>query len=362
MLDCIGISNFGCFDGEHSMDFKKLTVIVGPNNSGKSTFFKALNLFRIYQQSGDASKIWNSDYYSLNNFECTAYDASSTSHIIVGANERVASLLLDNGGIYWEETNQFKQNSKMGTPGAVKRYALDVNLKRITYIGSSRRPISLQNSTMSSYGNPDNRNDYFNEEIQEIYPDGRNMIRFLLEKNSAEDSRMPEFKRWLQKIDSKIELFKAPVVRSDTSLLTKRNDGKGSKEINLHFQGNGIQNAVIIIAAVVFSPEDSTIIIEEPELYQHDRSVEVLVDLFNHAVKEMNKQIIIVTHSFEIINAYCSDIGKGTSRGGDHVIANPDDFKLVMVKEDPGSQKIQEYILTDKKYTDVRNDFKKLLG
>ena len=76
----------------------------------------------------------------------------------------------------------------------------------------------------------------------------------------------------------------------------------------------------------------------------------------------LSKQIIITTHSWEILNTYCSDIGEGTDRGTQHIKANPSDFKLIVFTENLGERKIQEYNLQNKKYSDVRTYFKQLWG
>jgi len=332
------------------VDFGKLNVIVGPNNSGKSTIFKALNLFRICQQTPKDRISWNSDYYSLIDFDNTAYDSSKELSITIGSDKDDMTLAVEKDNTKWN-------NGKTTDTLSIQ----EMELSNITYISSLRKGIDYQNRVGSDY-RTQTSDTMFKGEIQDMYPDGRNVIRLLVEKSTSHHPGMKLFNEWLHKIDPQTESFKTPVVEHDSSLSTDRNDGRDTKTINMHFQGDGIQNAITIIAAVVFSPRNGTIIIEEPELYQHSNSIETLVDLFNYAVNELDKQIIIVTHSFEIINAYCSDIGKVSSRSSDHVKANPDDFKLVVVNKTLGDERIKEYDLAGKKYADVRKDFKVLLG
>ena len=343
MLDFIQVENFGCFDKEYTVKFNKLNVIVGPNNSGKSTIFKALNLLRACYTISFNRPCWMSDYYSLVNFDKAVYDKSQKCVISVSIDQK--------SNIFYITSNQISEDILNSS---------SVSLSSIVYINSSRKLIDYQHGVGSGYTTSTDHN--FVKSTQVIHPSGQNIIQFLTEKGTQQDSDMSLFEEWLQKIDPQIKTFKTPIIKYNTSLSTNRNDGNNEKAINLHFQGNGIQNAVTIIAAIVFSPKNSTIIIEEPEVYQHSNSIEVLVDLFNYAVNELNKQIIIVTHSFEIINAYCSDIGEGTDRGNDHVKANAEDFKLIMVNKKMGPEKIKDYDLVGKKYSDVRSDFKKLLG
>jgi predicted ATP-dependent endonuclease of OLD family len=83
----------------------------------------------------------------------------------------------------------------------------------------------------------------------------------------------------------------------------------------MNLQGTGMQNAIIIISAIIFSPPGSTICIEEPENFLHPRSQEVLVDLFNYASNKLDKQIIFSTQSYEMgMLPFISDIGKGSER------------------------------------------------
>ena len=353
MLDFIKVKNFGCFDVEHTIKFNKLNVIVGPNNSGKSMIFKALNLFRICSKTSRNNNdiIWMSDYYSLIDFASAVYDSSKECMMSVSSNNDIEVLHITANSNEWENN----------TGSRYPIYSSKQKLDNILYIGPSRKLVDYTNSASAHYETPSG-NDLFTISIQQIFPDGRNLIQFLVEKGTRQNPGMPLFEEWLFKIDPNIKNFMTPVIQGDTSLSTTRDDGNNSKEINMHFHGHGIQNAAIIIAAVIFSPKNSTIIIEEPELYQHSNSIEVLVDLFNYAVNELGKQIIIVTHSLDIINAYCSDIGEGKNRGTKHKIAKPEDFKLITIDNKSSLDKIHDYDLAGKKYTDVRDHFKTLLG
>ncbi len=167
---------------------------------------------------------------------------------------------------------------------------------------------------------------------------------------------------WVKKIDPNISMLNPPIAGDIVSGKTDRHDGKNKIEVNLSMQGNGIQNAIIIISAILFSNEGDTIIIEEPENYLHNRGVEVLVDLFNYAVNKLNKQIIIITHSLDLLSLYCSDIGMDTARAEEHEIAKDNDFKLITFRDTLGESKIQEYDLKNKKFLEAMVDFKKFWG
>lgn len=91
-------------------------------------------------------------------------------------------------------------------------------------------------------------------------------------------------------------------------------------------------------------------------------TIEIFVDLFNHAVNNLGKQIIIITHSWDILRAYISDIGVGSTRGSQHEKANVDDFKLIVFTKKLGNEKIKDYDMRTKKFEQLVSDFKTLWG
>jgi len=47
MLESISVKNLGCFDDyDYKLEFNKLNIIVGTNNSGKSTIFQGINAIK----------------------------------------------------------------------------------------------------------------------------------------------------------------------------------------------------------------------------------------------------------------------------------------------------------------------------
>jgi len=65
---------------------------------------------------------------------------------------------------------------------------------------------------------------------------------------------------------------------------------------NLSVAGHGSKQILTVITQVFFSPEGSTICIEEPEMSLHTALLPELLKLFSEAIK-MNKQIVLTTHS-----------------------------------------------------------------
>lgn len=350
MLSSITVRNLGCFDDQdYKVSFSKMNVIVGTNNSGKSTIFKGLNLLRYLTMNNDLR--WSTPYYYLHDFTESVYGHDITKKIKIetqydtpsGSGSRITinqdgvqhRLTLRDGSPYQDITdNEHKQI-----------------IKKIHYFSPNRQPVSYRDAVGQSGDN-----------LQKLHPSGSDIKQFLVERWTDQDANWNLAQEWFKKLDPQLTLLKTPLYANAVSLETERNDGNITISINLSFQGSGMQNIATIVSGIIFSPNDSTIIIEEPENYLNSRSIEILVDLFNFAVNELGKQIIIATHSWEIINAYCSDVGEGTNRGNNHVKINPNDFKLTVINEQLGEQKIQDFDLSGKKYSDVRKYFKDLWG
>jgi hypothetical protein len=189
-----------------------------------------------------------------------------------------------------------------------------------------------------------------------------NIITFLLERWTSRDVNWGEAEKWLQKIDPNMTILKSPLRGNYASIETGRKYGDHEVDINVSFQGGGIQRALQIVSAVVFSPKGSVIIIEEPEMNLHKDAQEILVDLFNTAVNQWGKQIIVTTHSWDMILPIVSDIGPGSRRGENHVPADPSRFKLVAFSRKDSSIKIDDYDIAKKEFKQIKEDFKLIWG
>ena len=173
-----------------------------------------------------------------------------------------------------------------------------------------------------------------------------------------------EAEKWITKIDPSIILVKTPfnVDAVSAELSSEVSLGKFRTNVNFAHMGMGIQNIATIVGALIFSPDYSTLLIEEPENHLHPAAQEVLVDVINYEVINHSKQVIFTTHSWDMVEPYFSDIGEASERGQDHIIMKPDKFSIKTVKRIGGSSpKIEEFNLK-RKYSDVRADFKKLIG
>lgn len=359
MLKSISIRNLGSFGNtENIIPLTKLTALVGPNNAGKSQVFAALNLVR-HMVTGSPIN-YSTNFYRLNSF-ADAVHKHDVNQVIRISTDFERQGRTDSLRFRFNNDDHFEADFYEGTnhksqTGRVRGYHFPDDqtqeIKKVWYFSPLRALIpSIQRIGSSGLmlGQP-------------IWPDGSNVIQFLLERFNDRDPKWSEAEDWLRKIDPAMAMLKTPLRGENTYAETVREYGDDKVGINLSFQGTGIQNAATIISAVIFSPEGTTICIEEPENFLHPKSQEVIVDLFNYATTKLNKQIIFSTHSWSMLLAYISDIGKGSKRGSPHIEAAPDAFSLVTFKADSKADKVRPYDIRNKEFRQVRDDFKKLWG
>ena len=339
----MSLRNLACFgDDDNHVDFAPETVIIGPNNVGKSAFIAGFNSLMSFVQYG--SWQWNPPYpYSWKGFDDAVHRHEQDREIQLDAS-------FDGGA--WSGNISAKYSVKTGVSLAQPRTPEMIKeLQKIWFLKASRMEIrrELQVGSGGLY-----------MPWQPLNLDGSNVVSYLLERYTARDPRWPEAESWIKRIAPDISILKVPLRVMQASVETT--ETTLGVDINLAYQGTGIQNALSIIAAIVFSPEGSTIVIEEPETNLHPRSQETLIDLFNLAVNDRKKQIIFTTHSWDMLLPFVSDIATGSVRGALHTRAKPENFKLIVFDKVIGKVQIRELDIKGKEFKDIKSPLKELWG
>ena len=368
MLESVEVSNIACFDeGFTKVDFKPLTILVGPNNAGKSTIINAIN----YIKDMICSQSWQSRSANLANLKDVVYAHDLTRHLIIKVQFTFSSdqsakklyrvyLDISPSQSMMEVSDGGQATTTTNVSGLSIRYtgnALnelnDELLQKLWYIAPIRSQIA-RGVQLTGRIPP----------TQPLEPNGSNLIQYYLRQFTDRNPKYREAEKWITKIDPSINLVKTPfnVDAVSAELSSEVSLGKFRTNVNFAHMGMGIQNIATIVGALIFSPDHSTLLIEEPENHLHPAAQEILVDLINYEVLNHSKQVIFTTHSWDMVEPYFSDIGEGSERGKNHIIMEPDKFSIKTVKRIGGSSpKIEEFNLK-RKYSDVRDGFKKLIG
>lgn len=338
MLEELCVRNLGCLDENvKPVSFSQETVLIGPNNSGKSTLIAGLNLLRymILTQGVSFST-------SLYNFHSWAEAVHNHEDRVI----RVSAVLDSNRYVLEMEKGNVRQISTSIQPWNSEKNKQQ--MRDIWYLRPNRSLIPY------NVGIGINR-----DSLQpQLSPSGHDVIQFLLERYTERDINWHSAEEWFKKIDPEILSIRTPIRGKQTffeNLITKLT-------VNASLQGSGFHSVASVISAIVFSPKGSTVIIEEPEICLHKRSQEGIVDLFNYAVRDQGKQIIFATHSWDMLLPFISDIGRGAKRGRQHVHADPEKFTLLAFNKSAGHVRIEPIDLSSMKVSDVKNYLKKLWG
>lgn len=361
LLSKINIKNVGPFDGGGiSIDFKPLTIIVGANNTGKSSILYSFDISRSNQFPPFAFKTY--DNITLAQY---MHDPANKGQIELSAN-------IDSHEII--KVTEFELKTKNNTGGGTLKFTVFLD-----------NQVYQENSVYHRNSNPTEQNVIrrFNEFVrdatflladrtfvpsqalvggsgQKILPNGGNTIEFLLERWTDQDKNWEELVYWLQKIDVNVKQLKTPLRGNQVSIETRRTYGNNELDVNIFQQGSGIHRAIQTISALVFSPPGSLIIIEEPEMNLHKGAQEVIADLINKSIIERGMQVIITTHSFDFLLPYISDIGIGKARGNDHIKIPKDNVQLVELSVNNGKIIAKQDIKGQ--FTKIKEELKSVLG
>jgi len=325
------------------VDFSPETVIIGPNNVGKSAFIAGFTSLISFVQYG--SWQWNPPHYpySWKSFDDAVHRHQQDREIQLEAS-------FDRG--VWSGTVGTRYSAKAGPTLVPPRTPqMVMELQKFWFLKAARTEIQRDSQIGS-------RAPYV--PWQPLNLDGSNVVSYLLERFTDRDPRWNVAENWIKRIAPETSALKVPLRVMQASVETT--DTNLGIDINMAYQGTGVQNALSIVAATVFSPEGTTIIIEEPETNLHPRSQETLVDLFNLAVKDWKKQIIFTAHSWDMLLPFVSDIATGSKRGALHTLAEPENFKMIVFDRVTSEVKIKELDIKGKEFKNIRTPLKELWG
>jgi len=345
MLKQISVKDLGCFDDEtYTVDFSEETLLAGPNNSGKSMILAAMNLARFWLVTGNLQ--WDNEFYNLHDFQAAvnAHDPNKVISVSFTIKETTGEYVF---GFNYPRDGRvtLTANNEIIHPGDRRFNDL---VQRIWCLRPNRSLVPYQANIQHTAG-----------PLQPLRPSGSNVINYLLERWTDRDRRWNLAEQWLQKIDPDMSELKTPIEGNQVFLETLF----GDTDVNVSLQGSGFQSAAAIISAVVFSPEGSTVIIEEPEAFLHPKSQEVIVDMINDAVNNHNKQVIFSTHSCNILLPIWHDIGQPSHRRGEeHIPLDPKKFSMWVFEKVSGKVSVKPYPIHEKTWKNFSEDFKIIWG
>ncbi|MDQ5921187.1 MAG: hypothetical protein QG673_1243 [Pseudomonadota bacterium] len=293
MIKNIHIKGFKCFDNE-KIDFSNLTVITGPNSSGKSSLIQAvlinLNHTNFTEQEVTAYLDSLGDFIDLKN-KNTNPDKFSIDIELSGG--KVLS--------YFEDG----MLSRLNTILLLGTNSNNNNLSSC-YLSANRQPITeistginfVEGMSCGIYAQYISNYYYFynSEEIQD---------KELIHKNSNANTLEAQVNYWLSYIcDTELSFL----VDKVTSTVYKSYYKINNQEYKPQNLGAGISYLIAILTKALLMTKmvQEVFIIENPEIHLHPKSQARLAEFFAF-VARTGRQIIIETHSEHLVSKlrYC---------------------------------------------------------
>ena len=359
-LEKIQLKNFKSFDNS-VIEPKKITVLIGPTNSGKSSILQALLMLKVTCQRKEDHFVTKHTSYDYGRFE-DIVTLGKMNDITIGIEGKIElesyvkrKNLFDTKFQYSirfneEGKNQIKLRVEVGRYGADFTYPQET--KHDLYAWDRERGMNLEIKSPSLNG--------FNPRFNVVIEDGEAQSIFNdLFLNGAYTEKLLDrfyyipFSRavtsYSSPIDYSREILSTSLEQMSSALLSRisadpklkrkisryislignksiepRNVetyGEGGRELTLDFvrgefsnsiinEGSGLNQLIMLFAILVDAPKKSFIAIEEPELHLDPISQSKLVNILLEQIETEEKQILFTTHSEHMLYPILAKISK----------------------------------------------------
>jgi len=270
-LQNIEIIDFKCFKNFKTKDFKRVNLISGKNNVGKTAFMEALYI-NIYSSNIEkmATALINITFMR-NNLEFV-FDNSNTSY---------KEKYLENINYYHVESNKNLTKFLLHSQNGIKKYIFEINENKVEI---NINEFSYNSERVSNVKYIDNFG-FSNGQLNSVF-------KIIQEKDSENI-----LNNYIKMFDSNILNFKIlgeePSCKSSVS----------NKYQNINEFGDGLKHYISIICSL-YTCENGYLFIDEIDNGIHYTQLEKLWEIIFTISKEVNCQVFATTHSKEMINAY----------------------------------------------------------
>ncbi len=298
MLESLQIKNFRCFD-DHALPFRERTIIVGQNNAGKSTIVEALRLISWaterfqttnYQQAPPGLVEWKASKGITISKELTS-DLSSDwtfhrlgpppAHMIANFSDssRIEVYIGSRGSAYAEI---YDPSGHLVKDKGRARSVPIPQLRTLPQVS----PLARSETRLE----PDRVRGFSSSRLAPLH--FRNQLCLFPEFYSDFKELAESTWHGLQII----ELIRPPIGNREDPILLHVRDGDFVGEVGV--MGHGLQMWLQTVWFLARTPEDSLVVLDEPDVYLHADLQHKLIRL----LRARPSQVIVATHSIEILS------------------------------------------------------------
>lgn len=306
MLKRVSIQNFKSLK-DVTLDLQKVNLLIGPNNSGKTNFLKALEYFEFEGKSlGNVTDFeaisyrhqripivysftfkHDADGYMARNYKNVKDDLYNYTH--------KSEIVSDDGDIYVKNSMDDWFNDEDGN-------RLDENV-----FGGYRREFA--NYLNTKIFRPDPSKLIHTSKLSganvELASDGSNIIPFYFSIFNNYEENSAKIQADLSRCVPEITRFRTPPVEGENMLGLKFFDNHEAS-----YWANEVSEGVLyflILLCIVHQPNPpKLLLLEEPERGIHPRRIWEVMKLIFQLAEEKEIQIIMTTHNEHVINAFAS--------------------------------------------------------
>jgi predicted ATPase len=296
MLTSVTLANYRSFGAEQTVPLRPITVLVGPNNSGKSTFLELFGTLADLTRDATAS---------------TAAFASSAFHRPQVGSELVLSATSDVGVL----------RIRMSPSGEITHGALNMAGGRRVWNVTGSRHIDLRgDSTTPRWSDVQRflrcfdgarlvrldrlalRSDSNVGPEPRLGADGLGLASVIGMWRGLDDDRFRRLEEFVARCAPEVsKILAKPVEGGRMRLVIEQRDRQQFEAADV---SDGILHLIGLAAHAVDAPHGAILCIEEPEAAIHPRRLIQYVELLHAIVAETDCQVILATHSPVLVRAF----------------------------------------------------------
>lgn len=362
MLQQVRLENFKGFK-KAQIDVGRITVLIGPNGTGKSSISHALMVLR--QSIGANELIVNGPLINLGDFRTVLNREAANGRVQIGVSIGVAGYkslnIPQNASFSYdayfvprlagfdaaissprtkyyvvkleqgqatvqppEPTWKFAQSREIKIKlNVLQQVAIPVGIRKVSHSEGLENKAAALREKLNELFSAVNRvlnNTYYVHAIR-----GFERPEYELDTNPAMDfqpggnARLASTFAYAGRgIEEIVSTWSESITGSDLAsvLIPGRKVGIESyavpEGIPLIGDGFGTNQLFQLLLTLALTPEKSLLAIEEPEIHLHPKAQKKLCDILLQTAKEEDKQIIVTTHSEHILFSFVSAVRNGT--------------------------------------------------